>query len=240
MKIFTLCIFTLLFGNSCLSLLLSESIRKSKEVSKEWQSAELKGQFCGTISKTGQNYKRYEFCGFKSDPGRVLEIWLPEDSEKSALVFDHRRYKLERSVIALQEVTTYFNGKGSLPAQVDEQLGVPVDVITNEQEVPLLSAENYLERFLAANKKIDLTESTLNGWLLATNISPGIFRPVLTHDISVDGVKYSLDFSDLSYEERSRLAIGVKYSAYLITVPVDIVTTPFILLGVGVAVVFGT
>ena len=56
-------------------------------------------------------------------------------------------------------------------------------------------------------------------------------KAFLSCDISIDGKQYSVDSSRLSWTERNRFTNTAAKSLYLITVPVDIVTTPLIVLG---------
>lgn len=262
MKILFILIAAILFNTGCLTGALTSQINKQEEAGREWRDVILKGRESGEVKYKNLTYKRYEFCGFQKDPGRVLEVLIPTKNG-TVVLREHRNYSLEGSLPIVLETGfgVEHNFKGRFYHRVNfegEKISVPPP---EENEKTLKPKEetqpnfNFLPQVqnnqLNNDRVEDLQEILRKGmihndfyrpegskdkwYLMTTRVEVALDLSKRTGTrffISTPERSYTVDAEEMHYDYRSWFGNKLMKAGYVITVPADIVVTPVIAFGV--------
>ena len=261
MKLIIIFLTTALLCTGCLTGGLSGKINAQEEVGREWRDVTLNGRKASIVEHLGNTYQIYEFCGFKDDNSRILQVWLPLENGK-VLLKEHRDYYLRGNLPISMEcvfgVETNFKGRYFKRVNFN---GEPVDVeypdspSETEEQKPqenlllpqIYQAETDNQAVLSEEKlrslRLKLKHNSFfrpkgsgdKWYLLTTRVENQLAlskRTGTRYTLSTSKRSYTVNPDDIDYEYRSWLGNQLMHSAYVITVPVDIVITPVIVLGV--------
>lgn len=261
MKLLLTLLATLLLNTGCLSSALTGKITAQEEAGREWQDVTLNGRKGEVSTHAGKSYQIYEFCGFKDDNSRILEVWIPL-SDGPILLKEHRKHflrgNLPYELKCVFGVETNFKGRFFNPVNFN---GEPIKIErteTKEQkpednlrpEIFRLENRHGRETFnseVIADqlrndvriklKRINPYHSTEEKkWLLLTtrlNQSLSLTgRTGTRYTLITSDRNYDVNPDEIDYEYRSWLGNKLMKASYIVTVPVDIVITPVIALGV--------
>lgn len=263
MKILLMLLSALLINTGCLSIGLSGKINEQEEVGREWRDVTLKGRECGIVKLQHTRYHKYEFCGFIDDPARILEVLIPIGSNEVILSEHRKYQLEGELPIELETgFGTERNFKGVIYQRVNfegEVIKVDPPKVENKEKAPEVKPLDLDLPFLEAppephkpdQRMVEIDEALQkrmlmrefyrpeksgNKWfLMTTRVLDPLFanRTGNRYLLSTPEKSYSIDASRISFNQRSWVGNKLLKGSYVITVPVDIVITPVIFLGIG-------
>ena len=263
MKLLLILLTTVLLCSGCLTGGLTGTINKKEEIGSEWRDVTLNGRKADIAEHLGNKYQIYEFCGFKDDNSRILQVWLPLENG-SVLLKEHRDYYLRGNLPITMEcvfgVETNFKGRffqrvdfNGDPIKIEypappknheapeeephEGIILPQIYQAETEDRPRLSEENLrdLRLKIKPNNFFRPKDSGDKWYLLTTRLENQLTlskRTGTRYSLSTPERSFTVNPNDIDYEYRSWLGIKLMNAGYIVTVPVDIVITPVIVLGV--------
>ena len=255
----------LFFSWGCATITLQDKIKEKEEVAREWKDITLRGRYTGKVKINNDTYKKFEFSGFHNDPQRILVLFKPLNGGE-VILSEHQQYLLEGELPIVMEmgfgVESHFkrvsyrrvNFAGE-DLEVKEKQEPNVKPNINLNAVPNVSLtpdsdtrKNTLNSLLVNNIKLRITRfyrpsNSGNKWLLMTT---RVMQPLLgsrsrtNYFLSTPEKRYNINPYAMHYSERSWTGNKLMRTAYLISIPVDVVTTPFIMIGIWGAAIYST
>ena len=111
MKQILLIFLFIFFSWGCATIKLNEKIEEKEEVAREWQEITLRGRYTGEVKINHKAYKKFEFCGFRNNPQRILVLLKPLNDD-IVILREHQRYSLKGELPIVMEtvfgVETHF------------------------------------------------------------------------------------------------------------------------------------
>ncbi|MCM8542223.1 MAG: hypothetical protein NE328_18275 [Lentisphaeraceae bacterium] len=259
MKLLFIFLTTVLLNTGCLTGALTSQIRQQEEVGREWRDVTLKGKASGLVQYNNRGFEKYEFCGFHKDSTRILEVLIPV-REGKVLLREHREYLLEGDLPLVLEsgfgLESIFKGRVYNRVNFEgELINVGLPELTEKENKELGHNNEILPQLYNPQGNDEKIES-LQEALEKKRISQQFYRPegsgekwyLMTTRIEQvlstskrSGTSYFLSTAEKSYivnpdeidfDQRSWVGNKLLKSAYIITVPVDVVISPVIFIGV--------
>ena len=262
MKITIITLTLLIFSCGCATSKLHGTIQEKEEVAREWQETTLRGRFSGEVIVNDKTFLSYEFCGFKDKPERILMLLKPKIDGK-VILLEHENYQLEGDLPIIME--TGFGVETNFKTRFYRRVNFAGEDIKIEQEdlqqappgfnapprIQLELAQGPEPRINPPNQNLNLRrfkkadfirpKDSGNKWyLMTTRVQDALMNSqTATHYfLSTPEKRYKINTDALDYDERNWLGNKLLRTGHLVSVPLDIISIPFIYIGVGATILF--